>query len=260
MTSYVKAGQFENPTDINRFDGTINYKGTEFEYTFFITPVTRGTQDYEWIVENMIRRRQKGEPRKACLGTTKKVIEHYLDEELTSAYGFVRQVGYEDEASGAIQIYDWSKKKDANKNAWVTDLCRHYDSRVIRSKISPVKVLLYLFEQMVINQLKQPHIYLMVENRNEHVLVPIYENYGFRRIEDDIFSDHEIIYMKKKIRRDYRYADFPFGGVEEGPSPTMSISRSKFTRSRRESRRNGMTRSRRLPGGSNERLRKRREN
>jgi len=249
MTSYVKAGQFENPTDINRFDGTINYKGTEFEYTFFITPVTRGTPDYEWIVENITRRRQKGEPRKACLGTTKKVIEHQLDEELTSAYGFVRQVGYEDEASGAIQIYDWSKKKDANQQSWITDLCRHYDNRVIRSRISPVKVLLYLFEQMVMNQLKQPHIYLMVENRNEHVLVPIYENYGFRRIEDDIFSDHEIIYMKKKIRRDYRYADFPFGGVEEGPSPTISISRSRLTRSRRESRRSGMTRSRRLPGG-----------
>jgi hypothetical protein len=247
MTSYVKAGQFENPTDISRFDGTINYKGTEFEYIFFITPITRGTPDYEWIVENITRRRQKGEPRKACLGTTKKFIEHYLDEELTSAYGFVRQVGYEDEASGAIQIYDWSKKpKQENQpQSWITDLCRHYDSRVIRSRISPVKVLLYLFEQMVMNQLKQPHIYLMVENRNEDVLVPIYENYGFRRIEDDNLSDPKSIYMKKKIRRDHRYADFPFGGVEEGPSPTVSISRSKFTRSRRESRKSGNTRSRR---------------
>jgi hypothetical protein len=111
------------------------------------------------------------------------------------------------------------------------------------------------------NQLKQPHIYLMVENRNEHVLVPIYENYGFRRLEDDNFSDPKSIYMKKKIRRDHRYADFPFGGVEEGPSPTISISRSRsrFTRSRRESRKSGNTRSRRLPGGSNERLCKRKE-
>ena len=240
MTSYTKAGQFENPTDISRFDGTVNYKGTEFEYTFFVTPLTRGTPDYEWVVENITRRRQKGEPNKACLGTTKKFIEHYLDNQLTSLYGFVRQVGYEDEASGAIQIYDWSKKKDTNQHAWITDLCRHYDKRVIRPRISPVKVLLYLFEQMVINQLKQPHIYLMVENRNEHVLVPIYENYGFRRIEDD--SDVKHIYMKKKIRRDYRYADFPFGGVEDGESPTMS---NRFTRSRRESRKSGNTRSRR---------------
>lgn len=254
MTSYVKAGQFENPTDINRFDDTINYKGVEFEYTFFVTPITRGTPDYEWIVENITRRRQKGEPRKACLGTTKKFIEQQLDEELTSAYGFVRQVGYEDEASGAIQIYDWSKKKDTrgsqSDQAWITDLCRHYDKRVMRSRISPVKVLLYLFEQMVMNQLKQPYIYLMVENRNEDVLVPIYENYGFGRIEDDNLSDPKSIYMKKKIRRDHRYADFPFGGVEEGPSPIMSISRSRFTRSRRESRRSGNTRSRRVPGGS----------
>jgi len=72
------------------------------------------------------------------------------------------------------------------------------------------------------------------------VLVPIYENYGFRRIEDD--SDVKHIYMKKKIRRDYRYADFPFGGVEDGESPTMS---NRFTRSRRESRKSGNTRSRR---------------
>jgi hypothetical protein len=81
----------------------------------------------------------------------------------------------------------------------------------------------------------------MVENRNEHVLVPIYENYGFRKIEDDDFSDPKSIYMKKKIRRDHRYVDFPFGGVEDGPSPT--ISRSRFTRSRRESRKSGKTRN-----------------
>jgi hypothetical protein len=253
--SHTEAGQFENPTGINRFDDTVNFEGVDFEYTIFITPLIKGTEDYEWVVEHIKRRRQKGEPHKSCLGTTKSVIEQHLDEKITSAYGFVRQVGYGDEASGAIQIYDWSKKtrkprklqptsfmrRSYSDQAWITDLCRHYDEKIERSRISPVRVLIHLFEQMTASLLNQLSINLMVENRNEEVLVPIYERYGFRRIEDKRFYNAKHILMRKPILRDRRYNDFPFGGIEE-ETPVMRPIRSRFTRSRRDSR---ISRSRR---------------
>jgi hypothetical protein len=231
--------QLQNPTKSKRFDGKIYFDGSNgayerdafkqvpcyssslteaegcrgtavprFEYEIFITPLVENTPDFEYVVEHIRRRRRKNE-RRACLGTTKSVITRHLKQKMTSAYGFVREIGSNDEASGSLQVYDWYNHTPETAQVWVNDLCRHTQNENTKSSVSPVKVLLFLFEQLAAHQWRKSEIYLKVERVNEPILVPVYEKYGFER-ETKLLKNMDLIPMKKTIEPDSQYANFPF--------------------------------------------------
>jgi hypothetical protein len=249
------AFQFPNSSGRKRFDGEIQFEGHDFVYEIFLTPLDEDTPDFNYVVDHIRSRRQKGQ-RGACLGTTKQIITRHLKKQITSAYGFVRERGTSDEASGSLQVYNWfavdnqSSAQSAQNpisreqgvaggrqspaQVWVNDLCRWtrpiFQSRNTRksqekSKVSPVKVLFFLFGQLASHQLQKTELYLNVEPQNEDVLCPIYEKYGFVRDLEHL-NDGENIPMKMTIEGDPKYADFPFYLSRRPSSSTRKRKRS----------------------------------
>ena len=221
------AFQFPNPTSQKRFDGEIRFEGHTFQYEMFITPLDKDTPNFNYVVEHIRSRRRKGE-RGACLGTTKSIITRHLRKLIASTYCFVREVGTEDEASGSLQVYDWFDGGGNNGNsaqAWVSDLCR-WTKGAVKSEVSPIKVLFFLFSQLASHQLHKTELYLKVEPKNETVLCPLYEKYGFTRDERKVENDR--IPMKKTIERDPEYANFPFYLVSRSSSNTKTRKRKTF--------------------------------
>lgn len=204
---FVKAFPFPNPTGQTRFEGKTLYEGTLYEYKFFLTPLQKSTPDYDYVVNEISGRRQKGS-RKACLGTTKKIIRQHLNQQITSAYGFVNPVGSKDTVSGSIQIYNWGTTK-SDYQVWINDLCRHTPKGTKKHVISPLYVLFMLFEQMAAQILGKTAVYLFVDPENESVLVPLYQKYGFS-VDKDLNTTSDAIAMKKPIVKLDAYSGFPF--------------------------------------------------
>jgi hypothetical protein len=206
--------QIPNPTKQKRFNGHLSFEGHNFVFEIFLTPLEEDTLDFQYVVDHIRKRRRKGE-RGACLGTTKPVITKHLQRQITSAYGFVRERGTMDEASGSLQIYDWFGI--GSPQVWVNDLCRSNGTSSSgtrkkshnKSSVSPVKVLFFLFEQLAITAVNARTIYLNVETDNETVLCPLYERYGFTRETKHTYND-DYIHMKKTVIPDPTYANFPF--------------------------------------------------
>ena len=206
---FIKATPFPNPTDNKEFNGFTTYKGTTYEYKIFLTPLEKNTPEYEYVVDGIRKRRQKGS-RKACLGTTKKVIKSHLNHKITGAYGFVNEKGSKDTVSGSIQLYNWSVDK-GKYQVWINDICRHTPSGVKKSANSPLNVLFTLFEQMAAHILKASSVYLMVEPENEPIFVPIYEKYGFMVDREFITTTPDtFIVMRKTVAPMDSYNGFPF--------------------------------------------------
>lgn len=207
---YIKAIQFQNPTNQHRFDAQLEYEGTIFEYNIFLTPLKKSTDDFKFVVDGISKRRQKGNLKKACLGTTKKVITGHLKNQVTSAYGFIREKGSKDEVSGSIQLFNWSLDKPEYQ-VWINDLCRNTPPGSVKSAISPMKPLFVIFEQLAAHLLGKKEVYLLVEPPNETILVPLYEKYGFVRDPDfNLSMINKFIVMKKPIAALSSYNGFPF--------------------------------------------------
>ena len=208
------AFQIPNPTNQTRFDGKFKFEGHTFIFEIFLTPLEENTPDFQYVVDHIRKRRRKC-VRGACLGTTKSIITKHLQRQITSAYGFVRERGTTDEASGSLQIYDWFAM--GSPQVWVNDLCRSngtYSSATrkkshSKSQVSPVKALFLLFEQLAITAVQAQIIYLNVERKNETILCPLYERYGFTRETKHKYRD-DYIPMKKTVVPDTAHVNFPF--------------------------------------------------
>jgi len=203
----VKAFSFPNPTGQTRFEGKTLYEGTLYDYKIFLTPLQKSTPDYDYVVKEISGRRQKGS-RKACLGTTKKIIQQQLNQQITSAYGFVNPIGSKDTVSGSIQLYQWDTTT-TDYQVWINDLCRNTPSGAKKHEISPLYVLFMLFEQMAAQMLGKTVVYLFVDRENEPVLVPLYQKYGFS-VDNDFNTTGDAIIMKKPIVKLDAYNGFPF--------------------------------------------------
>jgi hypothetical protein len=229
----VKAFSFPNPTDQARFEGKTVYKGTLYEYKIFLTPLLKSTPDYDYVVKEISGRRYKGR-RNACLGTTKKIIQQHLNRQITSAYGFVNPVGSKDTVSGSIQLYQWDTTT-TDYQVWINDLCRTTPRGTKKHDVSPLNVLFILFEQMAAQMLGKTAVYIFVDRENEHVLVPLYQKYGFS-VDTNFNTTGDVITMKKPIVKLDAYNGFPFI-----VKPSDKSSKSK--RNRTQTKRSQMNRT-----------------
>jgi hypothetical protein len=174
-----------------------------YDYEMYYLPIS-DEQLLEELIQKILARREKGTT-KSCLDTTRNDIISYNTENTIHAFGFIRDPQYpEDEASGSIQInYDG--------HIYLSDLCRNYTTNRSSTNISPIKVLLGFFENIIKTELGRSKVRLMVLFKKNNViqdgsfiLQDIYLNYGFgvKTTMTDIHTDgtkYEYIVMEKNL-------------------------------------------------------------
>jgi hypothetical protein len=160
-------------------------------------------QLFEELITKILARKQK-DTTKPCLDTTREEIISYNTNNTIHAFGFIRHPHYpEDEASGSIQI-------KYNGHIYLSDLCRNYDVKR-NTNVSPIKVLLGFFENIIKTELGRSKVRLMVLFKKNNViqdendiLQEIYSKYGFyvRSTATNIHTDgtkYEYIVMEKNL-------------------------------------------------------------
>ncbi len=174
--------KFKNNTGRRKFNGTFSYNGLTYEYTLYLPDLV--DPERSEVITKFGNRMQKGKP---CLEVDEAVVRNYLDRGDVSAYIIVNQVGSDETASGTLQIYDWCSGNGTQyfKNAyvWINDVCRILGPSGVKTAVSPIGALFYFMEQLTVQNLKKPDIYLFVDTHdetNKTVLTNIYsKNYGF---------------------------------------------------------------------------------
>lgn len=177
-------------------------KGTYgiYEYEMYYLPIRDGPL-FEELIQKILARREKGTT-KPCLDTTREEIESYNTNNTIHAFGFIRDPLYpEDEASGSIQInYDG--------HIYLSDLCRNYSTNRSSTSISPIKVLLGFFENIIKTELGRSKVRLMVlfkkdnvEQHDNNILQKIYSKYGFVKTKKPYTdgTEYEYIVMEKNL-------------------------------------------------------------
>jgi len=171
-----------------------------YEYEMYYLPIRDGPL-FEELIQKILARREKGTT-KSCLDTTREEIESYNTNNTIHAFGFIRDPLYpEDEASGSIQInYDGY--------IYLSDLCRNYSTNRSSTSISPIKVLLGFFENIIKTELGRSKVRLMVlfkkdnvEQHDNNILQKIYSKYGFVNTKKP-YTDgtkYEYIVMEKNL-------------------------------------------------------------
>lgn len=209
---------FRDPSKVGKaLKNKIMFNGIPYETTVFLTPLVDGTPEYGAVVNKISSRKQFDKTTGklvTCLGTSMGVVKHQLNTVNTSAYVFVNEPRRTttDQASGSLQVYNWSADASLPSQSWICDLCRHAPDPSKKSAYSPVKPIMHLFEQLTYYLFGKNEIYLMVEKIKENDLKPLYEKYGFAVDTGFIMRDDdgEYIVMKKTIFVDPIYASFPF--------------------------------------------------
>jgi hypothetical protein len=178
--------------------GVLSTRNGSFVYTLYFLPI-RDNTIIEKIADKLMARREKGKPDEPCLNASKPEIIDQITNMNVHVYGFVHSTRFpNDHASGALQIgYD---------GVYITDLCRHYDIADPRkSKMSPIKVLMTLFEQLVLDELHKNKIRLMVVKNGGQRLLEIYDKYGYRQINEEVDDGVTYVVMEKTIRMNQEY-------------------------------------------------------
>jgi hypothetical protein len=174
------AFKFKNNTGRHKFMGTFNYKTFNYEYTLYLPDLV--DPERSEVITKFGNRMQKG---KICLDVNEAIVSNYLDRGDVSAYIIVNQVGSDETASGTLQIYDWcsgNKQLLANAFVWINDVCRILGPSGVKTTASPIGALFYFMEQLTVQNIKKPDIYLFVDTHDESnktALKNIYNNYGF---------------------------------------------------------------------------------
>lgn len=179
--------------------GILTTRNGSFSYTLYFLPI-RDNAIISEIADKLMARREKGKPYEPCLNASRSVIIDQITNMNVHVYGFVHSTRFpSDHASGALQIgYD---------GVYITDLCRHYEMADPRkSKMSPIKVLMTLFEQLVLDELHNNKIRLMVVKNGGQRLLEIYGNYGYAQINEEVDDGVTYVVMEKTIRRNGEYS------------------------------------------------------
>lgn len=212
---------FNNPSGRSKFSGSVVFEGKPFEYDIYLLPLTSATERDE-IIQRMSSRKRyfPNGTEETCLGLDKQSITRMLDAVDTSAYGFVKERGSQDEGSGSLQIFNWCslKRKYSNEleisQVWINDVCRFTPKGTPKTSISPIKVLFLLFEQLTAHILHKKEIYLMVEPHEYPVLGPLYKKYGFNDVPKEDCKKNKgkaaLNVMRKLINQHSDYTNFPF--------------------------------------------------
>lgn len=233
---------FRDPSKVGKaLKNKIVFNGISYETTTFLTPLIEGTSEFTAVVNKIADRKQFDKTTGkfvTCLGTTKSVVKNQLKTVDTSAYVFVNEPkkATTDQASGSLQVFNWHADTSQEAQSWICDLCRNAPDPTKKSASSPVKPIMYLFEQLTYYLFGKNEIYLMVEKTKENELRPLYEKYGY--VVDPTFSirdDNDHIVMKKTIVADPAYASFPF--VSNKKSTRSSAIAKSSNRRKRTSKR-----------------------
>jgi hypothetical protein len=234
----------KDPAKVGKeFKNKITFNGIPYETSVFLAPLTPDSDGYKYIINKFSTRKQFDKTKGkmvTCLGTTASIVKSQLDTVNVSAYVFANESkkASADQASGSLQVFNWSVDLTAPAQAWICDLCRNAPDPSKKSASSPIKPTLHLFDQIAHYVFGKTESYLMVNKHNESDLRPIYEKYGF--VVDTGFAmrddDGQHIVMKKTIVPDPTYASFPFAG-----SPKRT--RSRKTTKRRKTSKSSSSRS-----------------
>ena len=155
--------------------GIIEIRGTKFQYEIYYSPIQHSDSTREELINRYGTRLHNGQ---LCLGITKDIVRNTMNNNDYHVLGFVKNVAEEDEASGALQYWDWCNS--GKKQLWIGDLCRS-TTLDPKPKVSPVEALLELFSSVAKSKYITK-INLMIENDggdNIKVLPTIYKKYGF---------------------------------------------------------------------------------
>jgi hypothetical protein len=164
---------FKNP--INK--GVINLKGVTFAYEIYISPINHSEETKTYMINKLGDRIKNGQ---VCLNVTKERVRTTIENNDYAAMAFVKNQATDDEASGALQYYDWCNSGE--KQLWIGDLCR-ITNATPKPIISPVEAILDLFTAYA-KHLQLPKIHLMVNSKdseNLRILTVIYKKYGFNK-------------------------------------------------------------------------------
>ena len=201
-----KTPQFSNDKIGTKIKGNYGI----YEYEMYYLPIPERNKDLlEELIGKILARQEKNmdnDTTKPCLDTTREEIISYNTENTIHAFGFIRHPLYpKDEASGSIQI-------KYNGDIYLSDLCRNYTTdRNNNTSISPIKVLLGFFENIIKTELGRSKVRLMVLFKKDNViqdgsfiLQDIYLKYGFyvRSTATNIHTDgikYEYIVMEKNL-------------------------------------------------------------
>lgn len=212
------------------FKSHIVFENREYNSSVFFTPIVKGTSEYKKIVTKMSSRKQIDKQTGAlvtCLEITPSVIKEFLDDVNTSLYLFVNEKGKtsSDQASGSLQVANWNIDPAMPSQPWICDLCRHAPDPTKKSAVSPVKLTILLFEQLAYYVFGKSEIFLMVDNSEKSVLIPLYEKYGFAVDNSFILANGDIIHsvMKKTIVPIPHLMHFPFRDAVQSSTLTTSV-------------------------------------
>lgn len=216
----------------------ITFNGIPYETSVFLAPLTPDSDEYKYIIKKFSTRKQFDKTKGkmvTCLGTTASIVKTQLDTVNVSLYVFVNESkkASADQASGSLQVYNWSADPSHEAQSWICDLCRNAPDPSKKSASSPVKPTMHLFEQLAHYLFGKTESHLMVEKTKESDLRPLYEKYGYAvdtgfAMRDD---DGEHIVMKKTIVPDPVYASFPFAASPKRTRSRKSTKRRKTSKS-----------------------------
>ena len=252
---------FKNKTNQTKFQGSFDLDSTNYEYTIYLLPIKKRKEINE-IVSYFGNRMFQGN---LCLKIDETDIKQYLKFNDVSAFIMVNPVGIDNIASGTLQIYDWcinppsptqsqsqsqstssggspsqhiSISKSSNideADVWINDICRVSSGP---NTGNPLKGLLFLMEQLVVQNLQKTNIKLYIKPKKENVaaLKPKYESFGFEKNHKDEpnicpnWQGKEIVMEKIGLVPDTSTIDFSFLEQEPTPTPTPTPITTRTTR------------------------------
>jgi len=173
------ARPFRNTTELTKFEGKFILNETEYEYTIYLTPLpdSFSKEEHDEIIEYFgTRRFKKG----LCLKLNRGSFKSYLRKGDISAFLIVNPVGIDNYASATLQNYDWCNRTDTDM-VWINDICRVSSTGLSGSVGEPLKGLMFLVEQLVVQNLDLSVLKLYIDNDpiTKPILKNIYEMLGF---------------------------------------------------------------------------------
>ena len=174
------AYKFKNYAGRHKFTGNFPFNSETYEYTLYLPKFDEATK--KEVIDYFGDRKQNG---RICLDVDKKAVKDYIKNGDISAFIIINKSGSDDKASGTLQVYDHcsgnTDQRLDNAYVWISDLCRITGPSGVKTE--SVNALMYFMEQLTVQNLEKPEIYLFVDTTdaaNKAGLMRLYrDRYGF---------------------------------------------------------------------------------